>query len=154
MRTPDDKKTQAEEAKVEEKIISSRINEEQVFGELKIHENVISSLVRRATLAQEGVSRLSGNNFVDTIGEIVGSRRIQDRAIMVKFSDDNRIELEIKVVIKFGYVVPAVAAAIQKSVITEVENMTGMTVTAVNVTVQDVEDEYIDDEEDEEETAE
>lgn len=154
MRTPDDKKTQAEEAKVEEKIISSRINEDQVLGELKIHENVISSLVRRATLAQEGVSRLSGNNFVDTIGEIVGSRRIQDRAIMVKFSDDNRIELEIKVVIKFGYVVPAVAAAIQKSVITEVENMTGMTVTAVNVTVQDVEDEYIDDEEDEEENAE
>ena len=154
MRTPDDKKTQAEEAKVEEKIISSRINEDQVLGELKIHENVISSLVRRATLAQEGVSRLSGNNFVDTIGEIVGSRRIQDRAIMVKFSDDNRIELEIKVVIKFGYVVPAVAAAIQKSVITEVENMTGMTVTAVNVTVQDVEDEYIDEEEDEEENAE
>ena len=154
MRTPDDKKTQAEEAKVEEKIISSRINEDQVLGELKIHENVISSLVRRATLAQEGVSRLSANNFVDTIGEIVGSRRIQDRAIMVKFSDDNRIELEIKVVIKFGYVVPAVAAAIQKSVITEVENMTGMTVTAVNVTVQDVEDEYIDDEEDEEENAE
>lgn len=154
MRTPDDKKTQAEEAKVEEKIISSRINEDQVLGELKIHENVISSLVRRATLAQEGVSRLSGNNFVDTIGEIVGSRRIQDRAIMVKFSDDNRIELEIKVVIKFGYVVPTVAAAIQKSVITEVENMTGMTVTAVNVTVQDVEDEYIDDEEDEEENAE
>ncbi len=154
MRTPDDKKTQAEEAKVEEKIISSRINEDQVLGELKIHENVISSLVRRATLAQEGVSRLSGNNFVDTIGEIVGSRRIQDRAIMVKFSDDNRIELEIKVVIKFGYVVPVVAAAIQKSVITEVENMTGMTVTAVNVTVQDVEDEYIDDEEDEEENAE
>ena len=149
MRTTDDRKTQAEEAKVEGKIISSGVNAGQVLGELKIHENVISSLVRRATLAQEGVSRLSGNNFVDTIGEIVGSRRIQDRAIMVKFNDDNRVELEIKVVLKFGYVVPEVASAIQKCVITDVENITGMTVVAVNVTVQDVEDEYIDDDEEE-----
>ena len=153
MRTTDEKNVQTE-AKTEEKVIVSTRNDVQSFGELKIHENVIASIVRKATLAQEGVSRLSGNNFVDTIGEIVGSRRIQDRSIIVKFSDDNRIELEIKIVVKFGFIVPEVAAAVQQSVITDVENITGMTVVAVNVTVQDVEDEYIDDEEDEEETAE
>ena len=143
MRTVEEKQNNS--SAKEEKVIVSPV-EDQSFGELKIHENVISSLVRHATLAQEGVSRLSGNNFVDTIGEIVGSRRIQDRAIIVKLCDDNRIELEVKVVVKFGYIVPEVAAAIQKGVITEVENITGMTVVAVNVTVQDVEDEYIDDE--------
>ena len=147
MRTSEEKNNQNIEVKSEEKIITSPvIAENQSLGELKIHENVIASLVRRVTLAQDGVSRLSGNNFVDTIGEIVGSRRIQDRAIIVKLCDDNRIELEVKVVVKFGYIVPEVAAAIQKGVITEVENITGMTVVAVNVTVQDVEDEYIDDE--------
>lgn len=148
MRTVDEKNVQAE-AKVEEKVIASPRNDAQSLGDLKIHENVISSIVRRAVLAQEGVSRLSGNNFVDTIGEIVGSRRIQDRAILVKLCDDNRIELEIKVVIKFGFVVPEVAAAIQKSVITDVENVTGMTVVAVNVTVQDIEDEYVEDDDEE-----
>lgn len=148
MRTVDEKNVQAE-AKVEEKVIASSRNDAQSLGDLKIHENVISSIVRRAVLAQEGVSRLSGNNFVDTIGEIVGSRRIQDRAILVKLCDDNRIELEIKVVIKFGFVVPEVAAAIQKSVITDVENVTGMTVVAVNVTVQDIEDEYVEDDDEE-----
>lgn len=111
-------------------------------GELKIHENVISSLVRKATLKQDGISRLSGNNFVDTIGEIVGSRRIQDRAIIVKFTEDGRLELEIKVVIKFGYKLPVVAEAVQRSVIEEVEKYTGMNVIRVNVTVQDVEEEY------------
>ena len=147
MRTSEEKNNQNIEVKSEEKISTSPvIAENQSLGELKIHENVIASLVRRVTLAQDGVSRLSGNNFVDTIGEIVGSRRIQDRAIIVKLCDDNRIELEVKVVVKFGYIVPEVAAAIQKGVITEVENITGMTVVAVNVTVQDVEDEYIDDE--------
>ena len=152
MRTSEDRKDQNNEVRNEEKVIASPvIAENQSLGELKIHENVISSLVRRATLAQDGVSRLSGNNFVDTIGEIVGSRRIQDRAIIVKLCDDNRIELEVKVVVKFGFIVPEVAAAIQKSVITEVESITGMTVVAVNVTVQDVEDEYIEDEDDEDE---
>lgn len=150
MRTTDEKNVQTE-AKVEEKVIASPRNDAQSFGDLKIHENVISSIVRKATLAQAGVSRLSGNNFVDTIGEIVGSRRIQDRAILVKLCDDNRIELEIKVVVKFGFIVPEVAAAIQKSVITDVENITGMTVVAVNVTVQDIEDEYIDDDDEDEE---
>ena len=110
MRTTDEKNVQTE-AKVEEKVIASPRNDAQSFGDLKIHENVISSIVRKATLAQAGVSRLSGNNFVDTIGEIVGSRRIQDRAILVKLCDDNRIELEIKVVVKFGFIVPEIGRA-------------------------------------------
>lgn len=151
MRTTDEKNVQTE-AKTEEKVIVSTRNDVQSFGELKIHENVIASIVRKATLAQEGVSRLSGNNFVDTIGEIVGSRRIQDRSIIVKFSDDNRIELEIKIVVKFGFIVPEVAAAVQQSVITDVENITGMTVVAVNVTVQDIEEEYVDDDDDDDDS--
>ena len=151
MRTTDEKNVQTE-AKTEEKVIVSTRNDVQSFGELKIHENVIASIVRKATLAQEGVSRLSGNNFVDTIGEIVGSRRIQDRSIIVKFSDDNRIELEIKIVVRFGFIVPEVAAAVQQSVITDVENITGMTVVAVNVTVQDIEEEYVDDDDDDDDS--
>ncbi len=152
MRTTDDQKVQTAENGNAEKIITSPVNGDvQSLGELKIHENVISSIVRRATLDQKGVSRLSGNNFVDTIGEIVGSRRIQDRAIFVRFTEDNRIELEIKIVVKFGYIVPEVAAAVQQSVITEVERTTGMTVTAVNVTVQDVEDEVFDEDDEDEE---
>lgn len=151
MRTTDEKNVQTE-AKTEEKVIVSTRNDVQSFGELKIHENVIASIVRKATLAQEGVSRLSGNNFVDTIGEIVGSRRIQDRSIIVKFSDDNRIELEIKIVVRFGFIVPEVAAAVQQSVITDVEAMTGMTVVAVNVTVQDIEEEYADDDDDDDDS--
>lgn len=148
MRINDENKDVTLQNNVDEKIISS--SDIQSFGELKIHENVIASLVRRATVSQKGISRLSGNNFVDTIGEIVGSRRIQDRAIFVKLCDDNRIEIEVKVVVLCGYVIPDVALAVQKSVISEVEKVTGMIVTAVNVTVQDVEDMAAEDDESEE----
>lgn len=110
------------------------------LGEVKIHENVISNLVRRAALAQEGVSRLAGSTLVDNIAEIVGSRRIQDRSILVTMAGDNRVSLEIKLNVLADYNVPQVAQRVQKAVIEMVESKTGMTVTAVNITVQEIED--------------
>ena len=114
--------------------------EDSGIGDVKIHENVIASLARRATLKIEGVSRLAGSLLMDNIAEIVGSRRMQERAITVTMDDNNRVSLEIKLNIIIGYRLPAVAAAVQKAVISEIESATGMTVTKVNVLVQEVEE--------------
>ena len=127
-----------------EQSVSANV-EAQGLGEVKIHENVVSSIVRKTALQQAGVARLSGNNFVDTIGEIVGSRRIQDRAIIVKFLEDGSLDLEIKIVVKYGFNLPEVASATQKSIVEAVEKITGINVFKVNVTIQDVEEEYVDD---------
>ena len=141
MRTSEIGKVQDKEVKNEGKVMAAAPSaDSQSLGELKIHENVISSLVRRATLAQEGVSRLSGNNFVDTIGEIVGSRRMQARAINVTVDEETRITIEIKLNLVFGCQIPQVAARVQQEVIKEVEKTTGMTVKGVDVLVQDMEE--------------
>ena len=108
-------------------------------GEIKIHENVISALVRKAVMSVEGVSRLSGSQLVDIIAETVGSRRMQDRAIAIQIDDDNRAAIDVKINLKFGFKIPEVSTAVQKAVIAEVENTTGMTVTKVNVIVQELE---------------
>ena len=115
------------------------------MGEVKIHENVISSLARRATLEVEGVSRLSGNLLVDNIAEIVGSRRMQDRAIAVVLEENNRVAIEVKINIIIGYRLPDVAEKVQRSIINQIESATGMTVTRVNVLIQQVEEEIEDD---------
>ena len=114
--------------------------EDSGLGEVKIHENVISALVRRAALAVEGVSRLSGSAFVDNIAELVGSRRMQSRAITVELAGENRVAVEIKLNVKIGYKLPEVAENVQKEVISSIENVTGMTVTGVNVLIQEVEE--------------
>lgn len=111
------------------------------LGEVKIHENVIASLVRRAALSVEGVSRLAGNTLVDSIAEVVGSRRMQSRAITIELGEDNRVALEIKLVLKFGFNIPDVAGKVQKAIIEGVEKVTGMTVTKVGVVFQDIDDE-------------
>ena len=120
---------------------SSAAVEVNGMGEVKIHENVISALVRKAILNIDGVSRLAGSTLMDNIAEIVGNRRLQDRAITVTLGTENRVSIDLKVNLKFGYKVPVIATAIQKAVIEEVEQTTGMTVTGVNVIVQELETE-------------
>jgi len=110
------------------------------LGLIKIHENVISSLVRKATCAVSGVTRLAGSTFVDNLAEIVGSRRISDRAITINIEEDT-VEIEVKINVCFGVQIPEVAAAVQRAVIEKVEETTGMTVKQVNVIVQEIEEE-------------
>lgn len=109
------------------------------LGLVKIHGNVISSIVRRAALSIDGVSRLSGSSFVDNIAEIVGSRKMHDRAIAIEI-DEDKVAVEIKVNLLFGYNVPEIATQLQSVIIEEVEKVTGMTVTSVNVIVQEIEE--------------
>ena len=135
------KSAESKTAPKEKSEVATAVLGDSEIGEVKIHENVISSLARRATLEVEGVSRLAGSLLVDNIAEIVGSRRMQDRAITVLMGDNNRIALEIKLNIKFGYRLPQVASAVQKAVISAVESTTGMTVSKVDVLVQEVEPE-------------
>ena len=123
------------------------------MGDVKIHENVVASLVRQAALSQEGVSRLAGSALVDDIANLVGSRRMQSRAIAVELGEDGRVGIEIKLNLIFGFRIPDVAERVQKAVIGMVEETTGMTVTRVNVVIQEIEDPVVETDEDEVESA-
>ncbi|OGV39330.1 MAG: hypothetical protein A2020_08870 [Lentisphaerae bacterium GWF2_45_14] len=107
-------------------------------GVVKIHENVISAIVRKATCSVEGVVRLAGSTFLDNIAEIVGSRRIHDRAITTDI-EGGEVSIQVKINIMYGMSVPALASRVQTAVIEAVEEMTGMKVTRVDVFIQEVE---------------
>ena len=109
------------------------------LGLIHIHENVIASAVRKATKRVEGVVRLSGSSIVNNIAELIGNKTIGDRAIAVEI-DGEMVAIEVKVNIMYGVHVPTVAAGIQTAVVEEVEKITGMTVTSVNVIVQELDD--------------
>ncbi len=112
------------------------------LGNIRLHDNVISNLVRRAVLSIPGVSRLSGSSLVDNLAEIVGSRKMQDRAIAIikDEKDSSKVEIEIKLNMYFGYKVREVAEAVQHAVIESVENTANITVAAVNVSIQEIDD--------------
>lgn len=120
--------------------------EKAELGEVKIHENVVAQLVRKAVLEVEGVSRLAGSTLVDDIATLVGSRRMQSRAVSVILGDEGKVEIEVKLVLKFGFHIPETAEQVQTSVVELVENTTGMSVTKVDVLVQEIEDEQTEEE--------
>ena len=134
-------------------IANVKINETMMLadsdlGDVKIHDGVIASLARRAALSIEGVSRLAGNALMDNLAEIVGSRRMQSRAISLDVDEMNRIAIEIKLILKYGYMIPEVAEKVQQAVIADVEKVTGMSVRQVHVLVQDIEEDQVEDTED------
>ena len=120
-----------------------------ISGDVRVHESVLASIARKAVLSVPGVIRLSGSSFVDNIAEIVGSRKTFDKAIVIGVTEDG-ISLEVRIIVKFGEVVPAIAAAVQKSVIDDITRLTGMAIVRVDVVVMDLEDEAEAFEEDEE----
>ena len=116
-------------------------NENNGIGSIKINNNVISSIARRAALQVEGVSRLAGNQLVDNIAEIIGSQKMQDRAINIENGEDGKVGITIEINIKVGFRLPDVAEKVQRAVIEQVESVTGMTVARVDVLVQEIEEE-------------
>ncbi len=121
------------------KKVKSVKSQENSVGMVKVHESVIASIVRKATLEIEGVIRLAGSSLVDNLAEIVGSKKIQDRAISVEMND-NSVAVEVRVVLEYGVLIPEVAEAVKESVAAEIVKQTGMSVTRVNVFVVDLED--------------
>jgi uncharacterized alkaline shock family protein YloU len=87
----------------------------------------------------EGVSRIAGNSIVDNIAELMGSKRIQDRAISVQM-DESSVSVEVSVNLLFGYKLPAVATALQDAIENEIRKLTGLQVNRVDIVIREVEE--------------
>ncbi len=112
---------------------------DSVAGVIKVHESVIASIVRKAACSVDGVIRLAGSTLVDNIAEIVGSKRIFDRSILVNMGESS-VQIEVKLILDYGVEIPQVARAVQEAVCESIANITGMSVERVNVVVMDLED--------------
>lgn len=121
------------------KKVKSVKSQENSVGMVKVHESVIASIVRKTTLEIDGVIRLAGSSLVDNLAEIVGSKKIQGRAISVEMNDSS-VAVEVRVVLEYGVLIPEVAEAVKESVAAEIAKLTGMSVARVNVVVMDLED--------------
>lgn len=108
-------------------------------GTVKVHESVIASIVRKAACAVPGVIRLAGSSLVDNLAEIVGSKKMYDRAISINMGE-NSVQVEVKVILAYGKHIPEIAETIQLVVVEEITRITGMHVSKVNVVIIDLED--------------
>lgn len=109
------------------------IVEEQPKGTITFANEVISTIVGIAACDIEGVAGMCGglkDGFVDLLGKKNLSKGVK---ITMK---ENAVTADLQIVVDYGARVPEVCAKIQESVIAAVETMTGLAVTAVNITIQ------------------
>jgi len=108
-------------------------------GSILIHEGSIASIIRKSALSVEQVTRISGSSFIDNIAELVGSKKIHDREVVIRFTD-NGLEIDIPINVRFGNNIGDVAREVQRRIMDNVQKSTGMNVVLVNVCVRELED--------------
>ena len=108
---------------------------EEGIGSVQIADEVVAVIVAIAATEVEGVAAM-GEKITNEIMSKVG---IKNLAKGVKLSIDNmKVSVEVKLTVEYGYNIPATCAKVQEKVKNTVENMTGLTVTDVDVRITGV----------------
>lgn len=109
-----------------------------VPGNVRIHGNVIAAIVRKIACSVEGVAKISGSSFVDNIAEMVGSKKMHDRSIVVEMGESS-VSVEVSINLVYGVSLPDVAEKVQKAVSAEISRLTGLKVSKVNIVIREIE---------------
>ena len=105
------------------------------LGAIRVHNSVIAAIARLAALKVPGVVEMSGS-FAEGLASMVGKASF-DRGIKVDM-EDQKVNLDLHIVIAFGVRIPQVAWRIQNDVRKAIEDMTGKKIGLINVIVQGV----------------
>lgn len=106
------------------------------LGKVKIHHEAISAIAGHAVGSIPGVVKMSGS-IVENIAEKLG-KKYADKGIRTEVMGEE-VKIDVSVVVRYGAKIPEIAWQIQKNVRKNVEEMTGLHVTSVNVNIEGVE---------------
>jgi uncharacterized alkaline shock family protein YloU len=105
------------------------------LGVVRIADEVVSTVAGLAIAEVDGVVNTSGSWSTDLVEKL--GRKNVGKGIKVEVNGEET-NIDIFIVVEFGYPIPQVAENVQREVKTAVETMTGLTVTAINVNVVSV----------------
>ncbi len=106
-----------------------------VIPSIQIANDVIASIAGLAAAEVDGVAGMAGG-LTGGISEMLGKRG-PTKGVKLEV-DGNRVGLDLYVVVRYGGKIPEIAGQLQEKVKVQIENMTGLVVTHVNIHVQGV----------------
>ena len=109
------------------------VETENKIGEVRIADEVVAIIAGLA--ATEGVASMAGNLTRELISKL-GMRNLS-KGVEVEVVDST-VSVKLSLNIQYGYSVPEVSAKVQDKVKTAIENMTGLEVLDVNITIAGV----------------
>ena len=111
------------------------LKEAEKLGAVQIADDVVAMIASLAAAEVEGVSALVGN----ITNELISKFGMKNLSKGVKIAmDSGEVRVDMMVVVNYGYSIPDVSEQVQERVSQQIENMTGLSVTEVNVRVASV----------------
>ena len=108
------------------------ISHESELGSVSISEEVLTVIAATAAVDVEGVSSLGSG--LSSEGTASANRKALTKGVRLEVEDE-RVSVDLPILVRYGYVVTDVAKAVQEAVFSAVENTSGLEVSQVNVTV-------------------
>ena len=108
------------------------ISHESELGSVSISEEVLTVIAAAAAVDVEGVSSLGSGLSSDVTS--TANRKALTKGVRLS-EEDEKVTVDLSILVKFGYVVTDVARAVQDAVFSAVENTSGLSVACVNVAV-------------------
>ena len=105
-------------------------------GSVQIADDVVAVIAGLAATEVKGVAAMAGN-ITNEIMSKVGRKNLSKG---VKISvNGNRVKIALAIMMEYGYNIPGTCSKVQDRVKSAVENMTGLTVTDVDIRIASVE---------------
>ncbi len=106
------------------------------YGKISVTEEVIATVAGVSAVDCYGIVAMASKRATDGIVELLGSENIT-RGVKTKIVDD-KISVDLFIIVQYGVSIAAVARSAMETVKYNIENLTGMPVVAVNITVEGI----------------
>jgi len=106
--------------------------EKTTLGKIHVSPNAIATIAYHATLRSYGVVGLAAKNLASGLAQSI--TRDPNRGISVRY-DDEKIDIEIYVIVQYGTRIASVAKSVANTVRFNVEKALGLRVNSIDVHV-------------------
>ena len=104
-------------------------------GNVQITDDVVAVIAGLAATEVKGVAAMAGN-ITNEIMSKVGRKNLS-KGVKIAING-KRVKIALAIMMEFGYNIPGTCSKVQDRVKTAVENMTGLTVTDVDIRITSV----------------
>ncbi len=111
------------------------LQEDENIGTVQIADEVVAIIASLAATEVEGVSAMAGN-ITNELMSKAGMKNLT-KGVKVEVIGSS-VKAELAVLMEYGYNIPATSQKVQERVKNAIENMTGLTVTDVNIRIAGV----------------
>lgn len=121
--------------KEQENRTTYQIHASSNVGEVQIADEVVATIAGLAATEVEGVAAMSSNITKELVSKL-GMKHLS-KGVKIEVNQDS-VAVDLSLTLEYGYSIPNTSRQVQEKVKSAIENMTGLTVSEVNIRISGV----------------